>query len=282
MREYKIDKRQTNPDDKTDYVWFSFEAENDDFTCTASYMLTYVLYNEGWLFEDAKCINEVAEVKDYEPFSSDEIEAVLEEMGYDRWEFEEKYTNLNSIGYGYTAKKESNLLITTYGVMVDYMYSPKTGWSEPYLTESVIAQELGDITGDWSGCHGPIEIYGTFGGARLGPNAPITLDISSVEPFTEENDYEGKGYSVVMNYDYFDGWDTRYSGRFEDLFLTRDNHIELSSSAMQKWECAADIGEARNSKIYIVTGEKLPNGPYIEILDGIGGLKLWTLEKDNY
>lgn len=48
----EIDKRQTNPDDKTDYVWATVVATNDITTYTTQYHITYVLYNEGWLREN--------------------------------------------------------------------------------------------------------------------------------------------------------------------------------------------------------------------------------------
>ena len=49
-----ITKRQTNQDDKTDYVWVELTAENDAFTYQAEYELMYVLYNDGWLLEKFK------------------------------------------------------------------------------------------------------------------------------------------------------------------------------------------------------------------------------------
>ena len=50
---YNIDKRQTNEDLKTDYIWITITGSNEEFTYTASYEATYVLYNDGWLLEDA-------------------------------------------------------------------------------------------------------------------------------------------------------------------------------------------------------------------------------------
>ncbi len=45
-------KRQTNPEDKTDYVFTEVVGESDEYRVTAYYKLTYVLYNEGWLLEE--------------------------------------------------------------------------------------------------------------------------------------------------------------------------------------------------------------------------------------
>lgn len=48
----QITKRQTNPEQKVDYVWCTVSASNRDFTCSRDYSLTYVLYNDGWLLDD--------------------------------------------------------------------------------------------------------------------------------------------------------------------------------------------------------------------------------------
>lgn len=50
----EIIKRQTNEDDKEDFVWCSVKAETDDFTYENEYELKYVLYNDGWLLEETQ------------------------------------------------------------------------------------------------------------------------------------------------------------------------------------------------------------------------------------
>ncbi|MBQ1820695.1 MAG: hypothetical protein II117_03725 [Clostridia bacterium] len=48
----EVTRRQTNPEDKTDYVFVKVFGESDRFGIEAYYKLTYVFYNEGWLLED--------------------------------------------------------------------------------------------------------------------------------------------------------------------------------------------------------------------------------------
>lgn len=48
---FSIAKRQTNPDDKNDFVWCKVTASNSDFLYSAEYKVTYVLYNDGWILE---------------------------------------------------------------------------------------------------------------------------------------------------------------------------------------------------------------------------------------
>lgn len=45
-------KRQTNPEDKIDYVFTEVVGESDEYRIAAYYKLTYVLSDEGWLLEE--------------------------------------------------------------------------------------------------------------------------------------------------------------------------------------------------------------------------------------
>ena len=46
-----IDKRQTNQDDKTDYITLSIVAENEDIELSCNCETEYIKYNEGWNLE---------------------------------------------------------------------------------------------------------------------------------------------------------------------------------------------------------------------------------------
>lgn len=52
ITDWTVDKRQTNSEDKTDYIWISIEADCDFFSYTADYTAEYVLYNDGWALEN--------------------------------------------------------------------------------------------------------------------------------------------------------------------------------------------------------------------------------------
>lgn len=53
VEEFEIIKRQTNDDDKQDFVWCSVQAENEYFTYENEFELEYVLYNDGWILEES-------------------------------------------------------------------------------------------------------------------------------------------------------------------------------------------------------------------------------------
>lgn len=47
----EITQRQTNKNDKTDYVWASVFASNEDLQYVGNYSAMYALYNDGWVLE---------------------------------------------------------------------------------------------------------------------------------------------------------------------------------------------------------------------------------------
>lgn len=49
LDDYTVSKRQTNKNEKIDYVWISISGSNDDFEYIAEYELLYILYNDGWM-----------------------------------------------------------------------------------------------------------------------------------------------------------------------------------------------------------------------------------------
>lgn len=51
ISDFNIIKRQTSPEDKIDYVYVTVKAANEDLSIIRNYLLTYILYNDGWIFE---------------------------------------------------------------------------------------------------------------------------------------------------------------------------------------------------------------------------------------
>ena len=74
---FSISKRQTNTDDKNDFVWCQATATNSDFSYSAEYKVTYVLYNEGWMLES--CSKESSSIKPlHSPTSEDAMDVIYE------------------------------------------------------------------------------------------------------------------------------------------------------------------------------------------------------------
>ena len=144
----EILKRQTNQNDKTDYVWIEFNASNDDFAYYASYELTYVLYNDGWLLEDWD--RDSWSYYGLHPESVEQAAAdnVMSQQGYDEFTFNGRYEDRNQVIFDYIAYKEEYYVQTTYDVTVCYNFSPRSLWNEYELSESELSA-VPDVLGEW-------------------------------------------------------------------------------------------------------------------------------------
>lgn len=51
IKSYKIKKRQTDVENKKDIVYLTVHTNEPEMTCDLSYVMEYVLYNDGWVLE---------------------------------------------------------------------------------------------------------------------------------------------------------------------------------------------------------------------------------------
>ena len=51
MDECEIEKRRTDEEAGTDLIYLTVSGDNGEFECSLSYIVTYELYNEGWILE---------------------------------------------------------------------------------------------------------------------------------------------------------------------------------------------------------------------------------------
>jgi len=54
ITDFTISKRQTATENRRDTVWITVTASNVDVSCELSYIMTYNLYNSGWLLDDVE------------------------------------------------------------------------------------------------------------------------------------------------------------------------------------------------------------------------------------
>ena len=127
VRSFSISKRQTNADDKNDFVWCQITAANDDFSYTAEYRVAYVLYNEGWILED--CSKESSSIKPSHYPTEKEAMDIIYELHSD------KIPTIKDIVTLYAA------IISESGVDVTYPYlipsRPMYSSSGQYIGDSV-------------------------------------------------------------------------------------------------------------------------------------------------
>lgn len=54
ITDYNVTKRQTVKENRTDTIWITVTASNEDIKCTMSYIMRYGLYNSGWILDEVK------------------------------------------------------------------------------------------------------------------------------------------------------------------------------------------------------------------------------------
>lgn len=148
MDSFEITKRQTNEADKTDYVWANIEASNDDFTYTAEYTLTYVLYNDGWVLEN--CSTDTYDYMGLHPetISQEDAEQIVKGCGYSDVQYVGRDQDNNYVSFEFTGSKEEYYLKTVYDITVDYIFSPEWLWSD-YNINYYETDNIPDIIGEW-------------------------------------------------------------------------------------------------------------------------------------
>ena len=144
-----ITKRQTNPEFKTDYVYIDIKASNKEFEYMASYYLSYELYNSGWILERYDKKHSEIKVKNYSMVSNEEVESIIDSLGYDQWTLRDRIENGNSIEFQFDASKYEYRLYSQYVITVGYNYSPSDSWGSPHIKTDLIYSEL-DVVGKWA------------------------------------------------------------------------------------------------------------------------------------
>lgn len=142
---YNVEKRQTNEDEKTDYVWIDITAENEECVYYASYTLVYELYNEGWMLEKVDRTN-----RRYLPqveVDQSEADALVAES-YDSVKFVDKNITDTSALFAYTAEKTEGYVVISCSVWVEYSYSLKDGWKLKEIDDAAKDMKW-DIVGEW-------------------------------------------------------------------------------------------------------------------------------------
>ena len=139
-----ITKRQTNQDDKTDYVWVELTAENDAFTYQAEYELMYVLYNDGWLLEKFKNT-----ASDIIPLSYPTLEEATAEIN--RYAggctYMDSAKSERSVSYQFEREETVYYLTTRYRTILSYQFDPSSGWTSGI--SEIELENRPDIVGEW-------------------------------------------------------------------------------------------------------------------------------------
>ena len=147
-----IDQRQTNAQEKTDYVWASIVATNDYLEYAGSCYAGYVCYNDGWAlsfidFDDFRHSVQRSTVSE-----EDAEKVIAEHYGgvYDEITLDYRDTNLmlESDTFIYLGTYTDGYVTVTDEIEVRYRHKLNTGWDFVDVSSKKILQEW-DVLGKW-------------------------------------------------------------------------------------------------------------------------------------
>ena len=161
INNFEVEKRQTNQNDKTDYVWVSVTASNGLFEYSSSYEIQYTLYNAGWELEDF--FQTTAQATPFEATINQDIADQKISYEFEEYGFIERETDLDNgrdIFY-YEATEVDGLIKTNYDVSLTYQFEMGE-WNVLELKKDQTAQTW-DVDGTWTyedeNCNYEITIY---------------------------------------------------------------------------------------------------------------------------
>lgn len=254
----QITKRQTNPEQKVDYVWCTVSASNRDFTCSRDYSLTYILYNDGWLLDDYDERLSSLLPKSYP--SEDDARSCFSFL-YDDYDFiGEVERDDFLVSYQATWQEEDQYIISTYETTLDFVFSPGSGWETETSTRE-IAHSL-DILGTW--LYEDEERY-------------YSVDIISLDNNWKEDDlwWGCKSTSVTLSY-HIEGKDYCYDSNGAVQWELSENSVKygITDSSNFWWSFSSD---GLPHKIALYAGKGTVHGT------GEAGLfycEMWTATGD--
>lgn len=230
----EITQRQTNIEQKTDYVWVSLEASNSDFLYTCNYELIYILYNDGWKIDE--CNRGLSE---YLALTEPDKNSIIQEYSttYNNCELTDYLysDNYAKLYFNFT-ERETNYLTVEKELVVLMEFKPHTLWKVSSVDIKEISYHWDNLCGTWKytnqdGINLTVDII-EFNSAKNEAKLNYSLtyiyenNVTGDHPVTYEN-YENKTYSLK-----------EYNYRIED----RCKYIEIKNEETDRtnaeiWFC---------------------------------------------
>ena len=155
----EITKRLTDEDNKRDTVYAKFICHNEEFEYTAEYIVTYILYNDGWKFENCQIAN-ASYIASLFPDENLAKNAIRNKYGTEAT-IEEKLTDTPNI-CSFTAsstEQKGKYLSAHNSYNAKYEFTPEDGWCLIDLTQTPHYEwEWDSIIGTWKRSASEIEI----------------------------------------------------------------------------------------------------------------------------
>ena len=145
--------RQTDKENKTDYVWTHIMAENDLVSVECDGELEYVLYNEGWQLNNCDLNNMHYEIKKTTVTEDEAKEMLLRDIvtEYDELSFENRATDLYSGNdtFVFHGKYSEGYMDKTDIIYVTYRFGLYDGWKYDMSNVGNTLEEW-NVYGKWT------------------------------------------------------------------------------------------------------------------------------------
>lgn len=124
--EFVIEKRQTREEDYTDTVWVRVSARDKNKSAILSYVMNYVLYNDGWRLENLS--RDMESIWEFSPLQGPSDEMIKENVSPNATGISTE-TNLegNSATATYTVENNKGYCITTYAWQAFFNFDREIG-----------------------------------------------------------------------------------------------------------------------------------------------------------
>lgn len=204
----KIVKRMTNQEEKIDEVWVDFVCFNEDFRYEVESKIEYVLYNEGWLFEDyiildskyvaLKFPDENDLINDFDLYQNENVKVYATNL--QRSSSQNECSIVVSSG-----ERISEYFSWEHQHTYNYYFTPETGWNgEEVEVSSIEKWNLDKFIGEWQFTSERfMDSYGKLNIGYIDEEVAIvdSYEVTYFESNTAPPSYEeGKGeYYVTYN-----------------------------------------------------------------------------------
>ncbi|MBQ8655012.1 MAG: SH3 domain-containing protein [Clostridia bacterium] len=148
LDKYSIIKRQTNIEDKSDYIWFSVKSSNSDFLYEASYFLRYTLYNDGWKLDICTINDSSYTAQNSSIITENTLHSSLQENGFSVNQIISRNEYLNQVIYHCLISSESFYEIDHYEADIIFSFTPWNGWNKCEIDKDYL-YTTHDLLGEW-------------------------------------------------------------------------------------------------------------------------------------
>jgi len=219
--EFSVIKRQTDEATKTDLVYVTIKGENKSYAVVRNYLMTYGLYNDGWVLDNVEEYWDDQNVDQTIPLvaNQDEVD-YLTESGYEvvaNEIYEENGMYFNKISYNVSNTYAYMDEIVQYN---DYYYFDvyMLAW-EYWDYDNVILEQNWHLDGTW---HYETEVPENYG-YILHDDAYFDFKVNAFDGKTVDLTYNQSIVVTSVNSITTDRWDTTYCASGSGVFDVKEN-----------------------------------------------------------